>query len=120
MKGVRIVKAAGYKECKLGGMPSWALIAIGAKLPQLFTRGMFRRNVAKMVMSSMSQDILQRGGTESELDSLTGYILSLADKSGVKAPFNRTIYELSHERFGRPDFRPLDVLEVWARVQEKL
>jgi 2-dehydropantoate 2-reductase len=119
-EGVRIVKAAGYNECKLGGMPSWFLIMIGARLPQFFTRGMFRRNVSKMVMSSMSQDILQRRGTESELDSLTGYILSLAENSGVKAPFNRTIYELSRERFGRPDFKPLDVQEVWARVQEKL
>jgi 2-dehydropantoate 2-reductase len=119
-EGVRIVKAAGYKECKLGGMPPWILMMIGARLPQIFTRGMFKRNVAKMVMSSMSQDILKRGGTQSELESLTGYILSLADKSGVKAPFNRTIYELCRENFTRPGFKPLDVKEVWARVQERM
>jgi 2-dehydropantoate 2-reductase len=119
-EGVKIVKAAGYNECKLGGMPPWILMAIGAKFPQFLTRGMFKRNVAKMVISSMSQDILQRGGTESELDSLTGYILKLADKSGVKAPFNRTIYDLSRERFAKPGFKPLDVQEVWARIQERM
>ena len=119
-EGVKIVKVSGYKECKLGGMPPWILMMIGAKLPQFFTRGMFKRNVAKMVMSSMSQDILKRGGTQSELDSLTGYILGLADKNGVKAPFNRTIYDLCRENFTKPGFKPLDVKEVWARVQEKL
>jgi 2-dehydropantoate 2-reductase len=119
-EGVKIVRAAGYKECKLGGMPSWALMTIAAKLPRPLTRGLFKKNVAKMVMSSMSQDILKRGGTQSELDSLTGYIVGLADKYSVKAPFNRTIYELGKALFDKPGFKPMDVKEVWAKVQEKM
>jgi 2-dehydropantoate 2-reductase len=119
-EGVRIVRAAGYKECKLGGMPSWTLITLAAKLPRPLVRGLFKKNVAKMVMSSMSQDIIKRGGTQSELDSLTGYIVSLADRNGVKAPFNRTIYELSSERFSKSGFKPMDVQEVWAEVQKRM
>jgi hypothetical protein len=114
------VKAAGYKECKLGGMPSWTLIKAGALLPRLLTRPMFKRNVAKMVMSSMSQDIIQRGGSSSEIDSLTGYILKLARRNRVNAPYNETIYELGKERFGKPGFVAMDVKEVWAEVQKKL
>jgi len=73
-----------------------------------------------MVMSSMSQDIIQRGGTDSELDSLTGYILKLARQNRIKAPYNETIYELGKELFGKPGFVPMDVRDVWARIQQKL
>jgi 2-dehydropantoate 2-reductase len=119
-EGVRIVKAAGYKECKLGGMPPWSLLTASAMLPRSLTRPLFKKNVAKMVMSSMSQDIIQRGGTSSELDSLTGYILKLARQNKVKAPYNETIYELGKERFNKPGFIAMDVKEVWAEVQKKL
>jgi ketopantoate reductase len=71
-------------------------------------------------MSSMSQDIIQRGGTTSEIDSLTGYILRLARRNRVKAPYNETIYELGKERFSKPGFVPLDVKDVLAEVQKKL
>ncbi|HPJ93323.1 MAG TPA: 2-dehydropantoate 2-reductase [Deltaproteobacteria bacterium] len=119
-EGVNVVKAAGYKECKLGGMPPWILFKASALLPQFITRPMFKKNVAKMVMSSMSQDIIQRGGTDSELDSLTGYIVRLARQFGVDAPYNETIYELGKERFGKPGFVIMDVKDVWAKVEERL
>jgi 2-dehydropantoate 2-reductase len=119
-EGVRIVKAAGFKECKLGGMPPWILLQASALLPRSLTRPMFRKNVTKMVMSSMSQDIIQRGGTDSELDSLAGYILKLARQNRIKAPYNQTIYELGKELFGKPGFSPMDVRDVWAKVQQKL
>lgn len=119
-EGVGIVKAAGFKEVKLGGMPPWALMTWGARLPQVLTRPMFEKNVKKMVMSSMAQDILQRGSTDSELESLNGYFISMADKYKLKAPYNRTVYELCREKFGKPDFKPLDVKEVWNKVQERL
>ena len=43
-EGVEIVKAAGYRECKLGGMPSWVILWLGAKLPRAITKPMFNRN----------------------------------------------------------------------------
>ncbi|MFY9112047.1 MAG: 2-dehydropantoate 2-reductase, partial [Desulfomonilia bacterium] len=119
-EGVRIVKATGFRECKLGGMPPWILLKASALLPTALTRPLFKKNVAKMVMSSMSQDIIQRGGTDSELDSLTGYILKLARQNRIKAPYNETIYELGKELFGKPGFVPMDVRDVWARIQQKL
>jgi len=119
-EGIRVVKAAGYKECKLGGMPSWTTIKASALLPRFLTRPLFKKNVAKMVMSSMSQDIIQRGGTSSEIDSLTGYILKLARQNRVNAPYNETIYELGKERFSKPGFVTMDVKELWAEVQKKL
>jgi ketopantoate reductase len=38
------------------------------------------------------------------LFDLNGYLLSLADRVGTKAPYNRTIYNLCQEHFTRPDF----------------
>ena len=119
-EGVGIVKAAGYHEVRLGGMPSWMLMRAAARLPRCLTKRAFDKNVKKMVMSSMAQDILQRGGKDSELETLNGYFIKLADKHGVRAPFNRTVYRLCREKFAQPGFQPLDVKDVWAEVQGQL
>ena len=117
-EGVQILKAAGYNECTLGGMPSWKKIKAGARLPLCLTRSMFQKNVSKMVKSSMAQDILQRGGKDSELDSLNGYFLELARKHNVKAPFNEAIYKLCKSKFAEPEFVPMSIEEVWQEVQK--
>lgn len=119
-EGIQVVKAAGCRESKLGGMPSWALLRAGAKLPQALTRGMFERNVKKMVLSSMAQDIIQRGGKDSELESINGALLDLAGRHGVPAPLNRAVYDLCRQEFAKPKFEPLDVKEVWDFVQARL
>jgi len=117
-EGVRIVKAAGYRECKMGGMPSFATLRLGAILPGFLTRSMFRKKIRTMVMSSMTQDILLRGSGSSEIDSLTGYIVSLAHEHGVKAPFNETIYRLAKDNFGE-GFKPMSCEAVMAAVDER-
>ncbi len=119
-EGVEIVKAAGHRECKLGGMPSWAILWLGAKLPRIVTKPLFDRNVKKMVMSSMAQDVIQRGGKDNELDSINGYIVGLADKLGLKAPINRAIYTMCKREFAKPDFQPLDVKEVWVEIEKAI
>jgi 2-dehydropantoate 2-reductase len=118
-EGTRIVEAAGFHELRIGGMPSWMLMRAAAVLPRFLTKRKFEQNVKKMVVSSMAQDILQRGGTDSELDSLNGYFVQLADRHGVAAPYNRAVYELCKERFGKPGFQPMDVREVWTEVQAR-
>jgi 2-dehydropantoate 2-reductase len=118
-EGVEIVKAAGYAECKLGGMPSWKVIWAAAHLPTAITRPLFERNVQKMVISSMAQDVLQRRSPDTELDTLNGYLLGLADRHHVAAPINRTVYDLCKREFARPDFTPMDVRDVWAAVEKR-
>lgn len=120
LEGVRIAKAAGYQECKIGGMPPWVLIWAGAKLPRFITKGMFHKNAKKMVLSSMAQDIIQRGGHDSELETINGYFLKLAEKHGIDAPYNRTVYELCKREFAKPKFEPLDVRVVWEEVSKRI
>lgn len=114
-EGVRIARAAGYRECPIGGMPSWALIAAAATLPSFLTRRAFEASVRKMVVSSMAQDVIQRGSGDSELESINGYFLRLAERHGVKAPFSRAVYELCKQRFNAASgFEPMDIRDVWA------
>jgi 2-dehydropantoate 2-reductase len=118
-EGVQIIKAAGFKEVSLGGMPPWALLWSGAKLPRTMTKRMFERNVKKMVISSMAQDLIQRGGKDSELESINGYILGLAEKHNAPAPYNKAVYELAKREFAKPKFETLDVAEVWEYVKSR-
>jgi 2-dehydropantoate 2-reductase len=119
-EGVQIVKAAGHKECRLGGMPPWWLMRAAATLPPALTRRAFEKNVKKMVMSSMAQDVLQRGGADNELDTLNGHFIRLADQHHLAVPYNRAVHALCKERFGKPGFQPLPLEEVWAAAQLRI
>ena len=119
-EGVAIVRASGYREVRMEGLPSWTVMRAAAALPRFLTRPLFERNMRKMVVSSMAQDVLQRGSADSELESLNGRFIELADRAGLKAPYNRAIYELCRERFGKPGFSPMDVRDVWRKVQARL
>ncbi|WP_128895963.1 ketopantoate reductase family protein [Longirhabdus pacifica] len=116
-EGVQIVKASGYKECRLGGMPSWRTMTVVVKLPDFMTNSIFKKNLAKMVLSSMGQDVLQRKGSETELESLNGHFIALANKVGHKAPYNRAVYDMCQEKFKEVPFQPITEEEVWKRIQ---
>lgn len=115
-EGVKIAKASGHKECKLGNMPSWFTISASAHLPQLLTRKLFEKNIKKMVVSSMAQDIIKHGRSDNELESINGHLLSMADQYNVDAPYNRAIYQLCQQEFTKPDFSPLSVSDVWGKM----
>jgi 2-dehydropantoate 2-reductase len=116
-EGVQVLRTAGFHEERMGGIPSWMTLWAAARLPHFLSRGTFRRNIKKMVRSSMTQDLLfQRGNTE--LEYLNGYLLALAEKHGAPVPYNQAVYHLCKEHFSKTDFTPLDVQDVWAEVQK--
>jgi len=117
-EGIQIIRAAGYRESRIGGIPGWALITAGAMLPSWLSRPLFRRNVRKMVRSSMSQDLIQYRRGDSEIDDINGYLLDLAVRHNVSVPYNRAVYALAKEEFAKPDFQPIPVAAVWKRIQE--
>lgn len=117
-EGVKILKKMGVKEFKAHTMPNWLSITAGAKLPNLITDGIFKKNLKKMVLSSMAQDIIQRKAGASELDSLIGEFINLADKYNVDIPYNRTVYRLCKDRFYQDVFVPMTEEEVLAEVNK--
>ncbi len=116
-EGIKVMKAAGFKESKLGGMPSWLLITAAGVLPGFITRKPYLKNLKKMVVSSMAQDIIVNGGGTSELESINGYVLSLAKKHGIKTPVNDAIYQLCKEEFVKSPFKPVTVESIWQRIR---
>lgn len=119
-EGMQILKAMGVKEFSAGDMPSWGKITMSAKLPNFITMGIFKKSLAKMVLSSMAQDILQRRSGVSELDSLVGHFVALADQYKIPAPYNKTVYELCKREFAKPDFKPMTEEQVWEAVKKNL
>ena len=117
-EGVRIVRAAGYREHRIPSMPSFALLQTFALLPGWMLRPIFRRRLRAMEMSSMTQDVVLHGAHDTELESITGYVVRLAAKHGVPAPYNGAIYRLGREKF-HPGFEPLRCEEVLAAVMQE-
>lgn len=115
-EGVKIAKAAGFKECKVGDIPSWLIITASAKLPQLFTRWIFNKNVKKMVVSSMAQDIIQNGRTDNELEGINGHMVALANEYNVHAPYNQAMYHLCKQAFSLEKFEPMTVTQVGQAI----
>jgi ketopantoate reductase len=116
-EGVQVVQAAGYKENRIGILPPWSFLKMGTKLPAFITAFGYKINAKKLGLNSMSQDVFG-GKTTTEIDSLTGYLLSLAHKTGFPAPINEVVYECAKERFV-PDFQPMTETELWNLIQKK-
>ena len=70
--------------------------------------------------NSMSQDIIIRQKTQSELEYLVGYIVNLAQSLGIPVPYNSTIYELCKSQFQKKPYKQLEVEEVWQIILQKL
>ncbi|MCL2807452.1 MAG: 2-dehydropantoate 2-reductase [Coriobacteriia bacterium] len=119
-EGIQVLKAMGIQEYKAGDMPTWSKIRASAKLPDFVTMGIFKKSLAKMVLSSMAQDILQRKAGVSELESLVGEFVRLADEHKVPAPYNKAVYQLCKEEFAKPEFKPLTEEQVWEAVKKNL
>ncbi len=117
-EGVRTIRAAGFHEYRIPGMPPFSLLRLTALIPGWIIRPVFKRRLSAMAMSSMTQDVALRGAHDTELESITGYVVRLAAEHGVAAPYNRAIYRLGREKF-RPGFEPLRCEDVLAAVERE-
>lgn len=115
-EGVRIIRAAGYREYRIAGIPSFAFLRAGTLLPGWLLRPVFKRRLSGYEMGSMTQDVALRGAADTELESITGYVVGLAEQHGVAAPYNRAILKLGREKF-RPGFVPMRCEDVLAAVE---
>ena len=119
-EGTLVAKAAGIEECSIGNMPSWNLIKAAVILPQFLTRGAFKKNVKKMVMSSMAQDIIQNKTGDSELETINGQLLEIAERYKLEVPYNKKVYQLCKREFAKENFKSMDIKEVWQEIQSVL
>ena len=120
LEGVEVVKSAGYKEFELKGLPSWNVMELGKNLDKATAIKNFGRNLKYSWLNSMAQDMIRRQKNQSELESLTGYLVKLADSLNIKIPYNRVIYELSKQQFEKKPYQPLPVETVWEEINKRL
>ena len=120
LEGVEVVKAAGYKEYELKGLPSWNVMELSRNLDKATAIKNFGRNLKYSWFNSMAQDMIHRQKNQSELESLTGYLVKLADSLNIKIPYNRVIYELSKQQFEKKPYQPLQVETVWEEINKNL
>jgi 2-dehydropantoate 2-reductase len=106
-EGVKTLKAAGYKETLSSLLPSWALIMSSKYIPLILTRGIFRKKLALIGSTSMATDILKKGSGESELESINGYLLSLAEQNNIDVPYSKRLYQLCQKNFEKKPFEPI-------------
>ena len=118
LEGVEVVKAAGYKEYELKGLPSWNVMELSRNLDKATAIKNFGRNLKYSWFNSMAQDMIHRQKNQSELESLTGYLVKLADSLNIKIPYNRVIYELSKQQFEKKPYQPLLVETVWEEIKK--
>jgi 2-dehydropantoate 2-reductase len=117
VEGLNLIQAAGYKPFKLKGYPSWSVIKAGLNAPDDVANEVFKNTVEKTWRNSMVQDIILRTKSQSELESLNGYMLNLANSIGFDTPINKKVYELCKEQFSNQPYKPLPVETVWNKIQ---
>lgn len=119
-EGLDIARAAGFNPIPIPGAPSPLMMRLSTALPEFLSDAVLKGNLASVDLNSMGQDILQLGRDVSELESLTGYFIGLADRLKVAAPINRTIYDLCKRRFAERPFVPMDEAEVWEEIERRM
>jgi 2-dehydropantoate 2-reductase len=111
-EAVKILKAASFKESKTSLLPSWALISASIFIPAMLTRSVFRKKLALIGSTSMASDIISKGGCISELDSINGYLVNLAEQFEVPASYNQRLYQLCQQRFCASPFEPVSAQQL--------
>jgi len=120
LEGVKIVEAAGYKEYKLKGLPTWDVMKFALNLNKKVAVNNFKEGMKFYWLNSMTQDMLLRQKSMSELETINGYLISLADQLGLSVPYNRTIYKLCKENFSKTPYRPLNVETVCREIKNNM
>jgi len=119
VEGIIILEAANFKEHRIPGLVPWNILK-NAQRSEETSRTMILNRLNSTGPNSMSQDIIIRQKTQSELEYLGGYIVNLAQSLGIPAPYNSTIYELCKSQFQKIPYKQLEVEEVWEIIQQKL
>ena len=68
----------------------------------------------------MAQDLLINKTNKTELESLNGYFMHLANAVGFDARINKKLYEICQREFIKDDFQPLEIELVWDQFKEVL
>ena len=116
-EGVQILRRAGVREVRFDRGATWRNITAARFLPGFITSRILRNGMRDMHITSMGQDVYltHRGATE--LESLNGYFVRLAESTGFDARYNRALYRITRDWLAQPEIRPMHERELWEKLQ---
>ena len=120
IEGINILEAAGFKEHRVTGLVPCNVLKKAVKDSDEVSGTMLLNRLEASGPNSMSQDIIMRHKSQSEIEHLNGYLVNLAKKMGVSAPYNCTIYELCKAQFQKKPYEQLKADTVWNHIQQEL
>jgi 2-dehydropantoate 2-reductase len=117
-EGMQILRAAGVHEVSMGEGATWRTIALARLMPAFVTARILKKGMRDMHITSMGQDVylMKRGATE--LESLNGYFLRLAERVRFDARYNRALYDITKDWLAQPEIRPMHERELWAKLRQ--
>ncbi|MEP1421052.1 MAG: 2-dehydropantoate 2-reductase N-terminal domain-containing protein [Erythrobacter sp.] len=119
-EAIQTLEAADIRPPSKSPLPPWWVIKLGKLLPNILTRPIFRRKMAMVGSTSMASDILSKGTGRSELESINGALIALAEKHNVDVPYNRRLYDLCESKFRETPFRPMSAADLLHHLGGKL
>ena len=116
-EGMQILRKAGVREVPLDRGATWRNIKAARFLPGFITSRILRNGMKDMHITSMGQDVYlaKRGATE--LESLNGYFVRLAESVGFDARYNKALYGITKQWLAQPEVRPMHERELWTKLQ---
>ena len=117
-EGMQILRRAGVQEVSMGQGATWRTIRLARFMPGFVTSRVLRKGMRDMHITSMGQDVYltKRGATE--LESLNGHFLRMAEKVGFDARYNRVLYRITREWLAQPEIRPMHERELWEKLRQ--
>ena len=109
-----IVEKAGYKEYSFDTAPDWKFFRYFPYLPNPIAKTVLQKKLKRVNISSMQQD-LERG-RPTELESINGELVKLAEKVGAPAPLNTELLELCRSYFKQSPY----IQTTWDDLKDKL
>jgi ketopantoate reductase len=117
-EGMQILRRAGVREVSMGGGATWRTMTVAKFLPAFVKARILKKGMRDMHITSMGQDVYltKRGATE--LESLNGYFLRMAEQVGFDARYNRALYRITKDWLAQPEIRPIHERELWEKLRQ--
>ena len=117
-EGMQILRKSGVHEVPMGEGATWRTMALARFMPAFVTARILRRGLRDMHITSMGQDVYLANRGATELESLNGHFLRLAETVGFDARYNRALYRITKEWLAQPVIRPMHERELWAKLRK--
>jgi len=117
-EGMQILRRAGVQEVSMGPGATWRTIRLARFMPAFVTSRVLRKGMRDMHITSMGQDVYMAKRGATELESLNGYFLRMAEKVAFDARYNRALYSITKEWLAQPEIRPMHERELWEKLRQ--